>query len=94
MVAQVSLLDRLRPDRMNSEPFELEAARRMETVRQRLIKTDPDAAHILTTNIIDAHTSWKTNDIFTKEVQAYAAAKHTAGQMHLYDSLFVDATEH
>jgi hypothetical protein len=90
----VSLLDRLRPDRMNSEPFELEAARRMEAVRQCLIKTDPDAARILATNIIDAHMSWKTNAAFTKEVQAYAVAKHAAGQMHLYDSLFVDATEH
>lgn len=86
----MNLLDLLRSDRMNSEPFELEAARRSEAARQRLIKTDPDAARILTTNIIDAQTSWKTNAVFTRELQAYAAAKHNADQMHLYDSLFVD----
>ena len=90
----MSLLDRLRPDRMAYDPVDAEAAHRMETARQRLIKTDPDAARILTTNIIDAHKSWKANAVFTKEVEAYAVAKHNADQMHLYDSLFLDAVEH
>jgi hypothetical protein len=79
---------------MAYDPVDAEAARQMETVRQHLIRIDPDAARILTTDIEDAQKSWKTNAVFTKELQAYAVAKNAAGQMHLYDRLFIDTAEH
>lgn len=75
-------------DGMHCEPFEIADAERMEANRQHLIATDPDAKRILTTNIEDAHTSWKINARFTAEQLAYSEVKHRQGEGHLYQRLF------
>ena len=64
----MGLLTRLtdRRDRMHPEPAD--APELLEANRQYLIRIDPDAARILTTNAIDAHHSWKVNDAFTDEM--------------------------
>ncbi|MGW6912561.1 hypothetical protein ACWGB8_01865 [Kitasatospora sp. NPDC054939] len=77
-----------RRDRMRPEPFEIDDAQRIESNRQQLIREDPDAAQILTTNAVDAHRSWKVNEKFTAEVVTYSGIKHRKGEGHRYQQLF------
>lgn len=78
----------LHRDRMNPEQADVDGAERVESNRETLIRTDPDAARILHTSAIDSVHSWKASATFASELKEYAAIKNAAGRLDLYNQLF------
>ncbi|MGW4691981.1 hypothetical protein ACWEO1_06335 [Kitasatospora cineracea] len=80
---------RARLERRRAEE-ELEAgnAARADDNLARLRQEDPDAAAVLTASFTAARHNRRTQDQLVLQLQRYAALKHQAGRMDLYDRIF------
>jgi hypothetical protein len=70
------------------EQADIDGARIVEANRQKLIRSDPDAARILTISATEALNSKRLFFRQTDEIVEYAKAKHAKGEMRLYKALF------
>ncbi|MFE2911431.1 hypothetical protein [Kitasatospora indigofera] len=90
-----TLLERITGRKADPEEQAMERAdaEKLDANLGRLRRTDPELDRIFTVTFLAAHHDKHARKRLVEEIEAYAAAKHAAGRMDLYNALFAGLGE-